>query len=261
MDLAPAFLSIVSLPDGLPLWAALTAIAASFFTAALTASFGLGGGLALLAVMSAVFPPAAVIPIHGAAQIGSNFSRFALQRRDVVWPIVIWFCAGAVIGAGLGGRVAIDLPTGWLRLGVGVFVLASVWGPQPKSLAPGEKTFFATGVVASFLTMFFGATGPIVATMLGATKLARLPVLATHAACMVAQHGLKILIFGLFGFAYGAWAPIIATILVAGFAGTALGSRALRQMHEETFRRGFKFLLTAIAVYLLVAGLMSVRTG
>ena len=251
---------ILLLPDSLPVWAAITVVVASFFTAALTAAFGLGGGLALLAVMSAAFPASAVIPIHGVAQIGSNASRFALQRRNVVWPIVLWFTAGAVIGASLGGRIAIALP-GWaLQAGVGLFILYTVWGPQPKKFAPGPTTFAATGAAGSFLTMFFGATGPIAAAMLAATKLGRLNIVATHAACMVAQHGLKIVLFGLLGFAYGEWAFLIGAVLIAGFAGTALGTGALRRMPETTFKRGFNIMLTVIATYLLVAAGLSLKT-
>ncbi len=247
------------LPDGLPLWAAMAVIFASFFTAALTAAFGLGGGLALLAVMSAIFPAPAVVPVHGVAQLGSNTGRFFLQRKDVIWPIVLWFTAGGVLGAGFGGRLAIEMPVWALRAGVGAFILLTVWGPRPKSFSPGVKTFFTTGAIGAFLTMFFGATGPIAATMLSATKLGRLNIVATHAACMTAQHGLKIIAFGFLGFAYGPWAAIITVIVLSGFAGTALGTRYLRQMPEKTFTEGFKYILTAIAIYLLVAAALHLK--
>lgn len=249
----------VLLPDALPLWAAAVAVAAAFFTSALTAAFGLGGGLALLAVMSTVFPAPAVIPVHGVAQLGSNASRFILQRRDAVWPIVLWFAAGGVIGAAIGGRLVVEMPVWALRAGVGVFILYTVWGPRPKSFSPGVKTFFFTGAIGSFLTMFFGATGPIAATMLSATKLGRLNIVATHAACMVAQHGLKIIAFGVLGFAYGEWAALIALIVAAGFAGAVVGTHTLRAMPEKTFKQGFKYILSAIAIYLLFAAAMDFR--
>jgi len=241
------------LPDGLPLWAAAAAVFASFFTSALTAAFGLGGGLALLAVMSTVFPAAAVIPVHGVAQLGSNTGRLLLQKTEVVWPIVLWFTAGGLLGAAFGGRLAVDLPAWALRAGVGAFILFTVWGPRPKSFSPGPTSFFATGAIGAFLTMFFGATGPIAATMLSATKLDRLNITATHAACMVAQHSVKIAIFGLLGFAYANWVLLIVAILITGFAGTVLGTRFLRRMPEALFKRGFRFVLTLIALYLLAA--------
>ncbi|MEZ5894315.1 MAG: sulfite exporter TauE/SafE family protein [Parvularculaceae bacterium] len=256
MDLLAAFL-----PDGVPLWAALVAIVASFFTAALTGAFGLGGGLALLAVMSAVFPAAAVVPVHGIAQAGANAGRFYLQRKDVVWPIVLWFSVGGLIGSVIGGRLAIETPVWLLRGGVGLFILYTVWGPKPKGFAPGLKTFFGTGVAAGFLTMFFGATGPIAAAMLSATDLGRLPRVATHAAAMVIQHLVKIAAFGILGFAFAEWALLTAVIVLVGFAGTRAGTKLLREMPEETFKTGFNRILTAIAVYLIVLAAFDLRTG
>ena len=243
------------LPAAVPAWAAILAVATAFLSAALTAAFGLGGGLALLAVMSAVFPASAVIPVHGVAQLGSNTGRFFLQLKDTVWPIVLWFSVGSVIGAMLGGRLAIEMPVWVLRGGVAFFILFTVWGPKPAGFSPGAVSFFSTGVVGSFLTMFFGATGPIAATMLSATKLDRLHTVATHAACMVFQHGMKILVFGFLGFAYADWAWLIGAILIFGFAGTYLGTRFLRRMPEATFKRGFKIVLTAISLYLLIAAI------
>ncbi len=241
------------LPDGVPLWAAVVSVIAAFLAAALTAAFGIGGGLALLAVMSVVFPAPAVVPVHGVAQLGSNAGRFILQMKDTIWPIVFWFAGGGVIGALIGGRLAVELPVWALRAGVAIFILYTIWGPRPRGFSPGPVTFFSTGAVGSFLTMFFGATGPIAATMLSATKLNRLNMVATHASCMVAQHGLKILVFGVLGFAYAPWVWLILAILGFGFLGTWLGTHSLRRMPEEVFRRGFRYVLTVIAAYLLVA--------
>lgn len=241
------------LPEGVPVWAAIAAAAGAYFAAALTAAFGIGGGLLLLAIMSAVFPPAAVVPVHGVAQLGSNTGRFILQFRHVVWPTVLWFAAGGVIGSLIGGRLALEMPVWALRAGVAAFIFYTVWGPTPKRFAPGPATFFTVGAVGSFLTMFFGATGPLAATMLSATRLERFAVTATHAACMVAQHGLKILVFGALGFAYADWAGLLAIIVAVGFLGTLTGTAFLRRMPEAVFRRGLRFLLTALAIYLAIA--------
>ena len=248
------------LPSDVPLWAAALTIFAAFFTAMLTAAFSLGGGLALLAIMSAVLPAPAVIPVHGVAQLGSNVSRFALQVRDVVWPIILWFSAGALLGSAVGGAVAVNLPVWALRGGVGLFILYAVWGPRPSNFSPGKKTYLATGAIGSFLTMFFGATGPIAATMLSATKLDRLNRTATHAACMTAQHLLKILAFGFLGFAYAEWALVIVLIVLAGFAGSFAGAKVLRNMSEKTFGDGFKIILSIVAVCLIAAAVGDFRT-
>jgi uncharacterized membrane protein YfcA len=244
------------LPEGVSPLAAAFIVGASFFTSALTAGFGLGGGLALLAAMSMAFPAAAVIPAHGVAQLGSNAGRFLLQRRHVAWTIVAPFAAGAVIGSALGARIFVAMPVAVLQAGVGIFVLASVWGPKPRGFAPGARVFFATGAISSVLSMFFGATGPIAAAMLANARLERTPTVATHAAVMVFQHALKSIAFGFIGFSFADWAPLLAAIIAAGFAGTTLGVKALERMPEAAFQRGFRLVLTFLAAYLIVDALL-----
>lgn len=246
-------MSIVTafLPEGLSASAAFLVVIASFFTSALTASFGLGGGLALLAVMGALFPPAAIIPVHGVAQLGSNASRLALQWRSVVWPIVGWFALGSLLGVVLGARLYLEVPGNLLRALIGVFVLATLYGPTPKGFAPGEATFAGTGAASAVLSMFVGATGPIAAAMVGAARLGKLQTVATHAGAMTAQHALKSIAFGFVGFAYREWATVIAAILMAGFLGAAAGTRLLAGMPEKKFRSGFTLILTFFGAYLV----------
>jgi uncharacterized membrane protein YfcA len=239
------------LPEGVAPLAAAIVLVASFFTSALTASFGLGGGLALLAVMTALFPPAAVVPVHGVAQLGSNAGRFLLQRAHVVWPMALWFLLGSALGAAIGARLYVEVPERLLQGLIGGFVLATVWGPKPKGFAPGRVTFFATGAASALLSMFVSATGPIAAAMIGVAKLDKPKTVATHAAAMTGQHLLKSIAFGIVGFAFAEWAAIIALIVGAGFLGTLAGTRFLKKMPEENFRQGFRFVLTFIACYLI----------
>ncbi len=239
------------LPDSVSAAAAAFVIAASFFTSALTASFGLGGGLALLAIMGALLPPAAVIPVHGVAQLGSNASRLALQWKSVVWPIVGWFAAGSLLGSSIGARLYVEVPEALLQGLIGAFVLAAVYGPKPGGFAPGKTTFFAVGAASSLLSMFVGATGPIAATMVGVAKLDKLKTVATHAGAMTAQHAVKSAAFGAIGFAYADWSFIMVGIIAAGFLGAAAGTRLLHGMAEQKFRRGFTLVLTFFGCYLI----------
>ncbi|MEO1015811.1 MAG: sulfite exporter TauE/SafE family protein [Pseudomonadota bacterium] len=244
------------LPEDLSPLAAGLVIVASFFTSALTAALGIGGGLLLLAIMGAALPPMAVVPVHGVAQLASNASRLAILRAHVVWPAIGWFALGGLLGATLGARLYVDLPAWALRIGVGAFVLAAAWGPKPASLRPGPRSFASVGAVGSFLSMFFGATGPIAAAMLAATGWPRLNIVGSHAAAMTAQHGIKSLAFGAVGFAFWPWASVIAGIVVAGAGGSWVGSKILKRLPEAAFQRGLKLALTAAAVYLIARGLL-----
>jgi uncharacterized membrane protein YfcA len=239
------------LPDDLSATAALIVVLSSFFTSALTASFGLGGGLALLAIMGALMPPAAVVPVHGVAQLGSNASRLFLQWKSVVWPIVLWFALGSLVGVVAGARAYVEIPERLLQALIGAFVLLTLYGPKPKGFSPGKTTYAATGAASAALSMFVGATGPIAAAMVGVAKLDKLKTVATHAGAMSAQHALKSIAFGFVGFAYREWAPIILAVVIAGFLGAWAGTHFLKSMPEEKFRKGFTTVLTFFGCYLI----------
>ncbi len=56
----------------------------SLLASLLTATLGLGGGMLMLASMALYLPPAVLIPLHGAVQLGSNTGRAVLMWRDVM---------------------------------------------------------------------------------------------------------------------------------------------------------------------------------
>ena len=130
------------------------------------------------------------------------------------------------------------------------------WVKVPKLAVASPWSFAAGGLVGSFLTMFFGATGPFVAAVFGAAFPDRLTLVATHAAAMVIQHGLKVLVFGLLGFAFGPYLPLLAAMIATGFLGTLAGTALLKRLPEARFRIAFKALLTLLALDLIRRGLL-----
>ncbi|MEX0759478.1 MAG: sulfite exporter TauE/SafE family protein, partial [Tistlia sp.] len=232
------------LPPDLGPWPFLLLSAVSFFTSGLTAAMGLGGGVALLAVMATLLPPLALIPVHGVVQWGSNAGRAAIQWRHVAWRLVLPFVVGSLVGALVGGQMVIALPGWLLKSVVALFVLYATWAPKLRLGDLKPLAFGVGGALATFLTMFVGATGPFVGALLAPKPLDRLQLVGTFAVCMTLQHGLKILAFGLLGFAFGPWAGLIVAMTATGFLGTLAGTRLLRRLPERTFRTGFKWVMT-----------------
>ncbi len=239
-------------PDLSNPWLALLLVVVSFLGSAMTAAFSLGGGLILIALMGAILPANVVVPVHGAIMLGSNGGRSVALAPSIDWSVVLWFTAGAIIGGALGGQIALTLPAHYLRLAIGGFVLYSQWGRGLGRVHFDYKRLVAIGGFSSFLTMFVGATGPFITSILSQRKnMNRMQMIGTAGACMVSQHGIKVALFALAGFAYAPWAPLIITCIIAGFAGTLLGTRTLKRFDEKKFRKILKWILTALGIYLI----------
>lgn len=250
MDLLPA--------DFSP-WLAAALVLLSFFTSLITASAGLGGGVIMLAAMASVMPPAAVIPTHGVIQLGSNAGRAVIMRQHVDRKVLGWFAIGALVGAAIGGSLFIALPPDVLKLVIGLFILYSVWGPKFRKLRVADRAFVLVGVATTFITMFVGGTGPFVAAFVNPDRFGKQATVATHGACMTVQHGFKVAVFIVLGFAFGPWLVLLAAMIAGGFLGTLAGRAILLRLPERTFAVVFKTVLTLLALRLLwgaVTGLL-----
>lgn len=240
------------LPAGLDPVPALALVLLSFVTSAVTATFGLGGGAMLIAAMVLVFPPLVAVPVHGLVQLGSNAGRALLLRAHVQWRFAGFFVLGSAAGAVLGGRVATLLPEAVFTALIAVFVLWSAWAPKPAATARGPVATVAAGLVTSAVGMVTGVAGPLVVAFLRFLPDRR-QIIATHALLMTAQNVFKALSFAAFGFTFTSYLPFVAAMIASGFAGTALGTGLLQRVPEEAFRRGFRVVLTLVALNLLVS--------
>ncbi len=242
---------MIFLPPGIDLATALLLIGVSFFTSALTAAFGIGGGVAMLGALAGSVSPNVVIAVHGVVQLGSNFGRAILQRKHAHWPAILRFLIGAVIGVALGAWLFVSLPERILLGVLGLFILMMVWVPKPRIPGLSAAGMVAGGAISSVLTMFVGATGPFIQAILLPLQLDRKGLIATHAVMMAAQHLLKVIAFSVIGMALMPWLPLVAAMIASGFLGTVLGTRLLEKMPERLFQMILKILLTLIALDLL----------
>lgn len=239
------------LPPAMPLIDAGLLVAASLVTSFISAAFGIGGGFTLIALLALLLPPAALIPVHGIVQFGSNAGRVGIMLKDVVWRPVLPFVIGTVIGAGLGAMVVVQLPPWAVQLALGIFIIWAVFAKLPPIQ---QRYILLGGVVSSFLTMFFGATGNFIAAMVKSMNLEPMPHVATHSLMMTFQHFVKVLIFGLIGFQFGPYMILIIGMLISGFIGTIIGSRFLTKAGGRYFKPVLNTILFLAAARLIWAG-------
>ena len=66
--------------------------------------------ITLPAIMSMLLPAAAIIPLHGLVQLGSNANRAAFTAKHIRWQTLYWFAPGVVLGALLASALLVELP-------------------------------------------------------------------------------------------------------------------------------------------------------
>lgn len=230
----------------------------AFFTAILSAIVGMAGGMALLSVMLWFLPPLAAIPLHGAIQLVSNFSRTVIQREharyDLLWRYGIPLVPMGMLGLWAAKRI----PEHALEAAIGGFVLVATWRPAWLALgsllgaSPGLR-FGALGVASGFLNVTIGATGPLVAPFFLNLGMPRQAVIGTQAGVQALGHVAKILVYAGFGFAFREHLPLLLGAGACAMAGTWVGSRLLDRISETWFTRLYKSVLTVLALQ-LVAG-------
>ena len=186
--------------------------------------------------------------IHGIVQIGSNLGRAVIFFKDIKRGPLIPFGIGTILGASLGGSLFVQIEPWLLQLSVAIFILWSVFGKIP---AIGSTHIIFGGIFSGFLTMFFGASGAIVAGMVKTMKLNPINHLATHSALMTIQHLIKVIIFGFIGFAYAEYFLLITAMIFSGFIGTLIGKKVLVKLGHKYFKIVLNVVLTLISLNLI----------
>jgi uncharacterized membrane protein YfcA len=248
-------IEILDIVPGITPWTFVGLTVLSFFTSVFGVVAGLGGGVMLLAVMATIVPPTVLIPLHGTVLFGTNVGRAWIMRKHFLKQLLPVFIVGAVLGAFIGGQIVVTLPTATLQIILGLFIIYVCWAPKIAARAYSHTKFLLLGLVGTLLGMFVGSSGTIIAPYVAAACPDRRQYVATHSVFMSLIHGLKVTVFGILGFAVGAYLPLIATMIAAAFLGSLFGRAVLNRLPEAIFRRIFQVVLTLLALRLLYSGI------
>lgn len=233
-------------------------VLAALLTSTLSAIVGMGGGITLLAVMLLFLDPLVAIPLHAVIQMVSNGTRALAQRRHVDWRIFALYALPLLPLGWMSLWLAQEIPPAAARAMIGAFVLVATWRPgwlllgsRPQEANPKVR-FLALGTVVGIVNVTFGATGPLIAPFFLNVGLTRFAIIGTKAICQLAGHVVKIVVFGLAGFAFPQWGAVLFLLCGCVVAGTALGTRMLSNVSESLFLKLYRGVLTVIAAFLVV---------
>lgn len=237
----------------LPLLPLTVLVISSFFTSALSAATGMGGGLLLFSIMAIYFPMNVLIPLHGIVQFFNNlFIVVFLKpylRRDFILP----FFFGSLIGVGAGfflvGRI---IQTQAPSLIIIALIAYTLFRPKKlPSLDVKAKNFFWVGIITAFLGLIAGAIDPVLAPFFIRKDMNKEEIIANKAFMQAIVHFSKIPLFYFLGFDYLPYLGLSVLINVACIFGTKSGIILLKKMNETVFIAVFKGAL-------VVAGLRMV---
>ncbi|MDZ4660563.1 MAG: sulfite exporter TauE/SafE family protein [Pseudomonadota bacterium] len=228
---------------------------ASFLTAIVSGTIGMAGGVLLMSYMAVFFPPAILIPLHGIVQLSSNLSRVALSFKNIVRDIALASFAGGIVGGLLGSQVVINLPEREFKILIAVVTIVLTWLPKLKSNIKIPGQFFFLGGIITFLSLFIGAVGPLLAAFLVRNDLKRENLVATQAACQAGTHFVKILVFFSLGFVIGPYLPIMIGMIAFGFLGNWVGKKLLNRIPTQKFTIAVKIVISLLAIKLFFDGL------
>ncbi|WP_084004441.1 sulfite exporter TauE/SafE family protein [Terasakiispira papahanaumokuakeensis] len=248
LDASTLFTSL--LPDTIDSMTATILIIAAAFTSMLTAALGAGGGVMLLAALALTLPPAAIIPVHGLVQMGSNVNRAIMTWRHIHWQTILWFLPGVILGAWLASLFLMQLSLETLQLTIAGFIFFLCWGPKLPKMALSRPGILIASLITSFAAMFAGASGPLVAAFIKQQGGDRFRTVATFAASMSLQHAPKALVYGVAGFVFTQWIGLIILMIIAGFIGTWAGLHLLKRIDDQRFNQLFKWMLTLLGLRL-----------
>jgi uncharacterized membrane protein YfcA len=227
-------------------------IPVALLTSTISGAIGMGGGVALLAVMASILAPGVVIPVHGVVQVVSNSSRTLILLRRVQWRIFFLYLPAQLVGIVIGISIYQGSPMTWLKPAIGTFVLVYLlWDRfKPKRLQLPLLIFAPAGLIGGLLTILVGATGPFLAAFFLRDDIDREQIVATKAVIQTVGHLAKVPAFLSVGFPYAQHIDLILPLLVCAVAGTWIGTRLLKRMDQRVFGIGFRLALAVLGIRL-----------
>src|SRR5690606_41859495 len=116
-------MDLILVPEALSPTVALFLLAASAVTSMLTAVLGAGGGVLLLVLMASWMPAAAIIPVHGMIQLGSNSGRAVLTRAHIDGKVIAALAPDVLVCAALRALLQVNMPAHDWHLAIALYVL------------------------------------------------------------------------------------------------------------------------------------------
>lgn len=247
----------------------------------LSGLFGVGGGLIIVPILSALFIGMAFPePYVMHMALGTSLATIIFtsvssalshhKNHNVDWRVVRRIAIGIVIGTLLGAALAARMGTLWLQLIFAVFVLGVATQlildirPDAKRSLPGVLPTNIVGVLIGSISSLVGIGGGTLSVpFLIYCNVAIKRSIGTSAAI-----GIPIAIAGSLGFMYQGWSittlpvhsigfvylPALLAIALVSTLTAPLGAKLAQRLPANFLKKAFAILLYLIALKMILAG-------
>jgi uncharacterized protein len=224
--------------------------------------FGLSGfGSALIAVpvLAHFWPLTAVVPLMALFEVAAALTVGGTQRHVIARSEYLTLAPFMLTGIAIGVTLLLSLPSPWLLVGLGVFVLVyGLRGALKKNQAFSRiaRGWAAPlGVTGGMMSALFGTGGSFYLIYIAGRVEDKSALRATISAVLGTSNAVRLVVF----FVTGLLAPgVLLTALVLApvvFAGLWLGGRWHARVSREQILRGVCVLLVVSGASLLVRAL------
>lgn len=220
---------------------------------------GGGGAILLLPIAALYLSPAAIAPVVNLGNLIGRPARLVLFWKHIDWSIVWYYSPSALLGAVLGGLVFIQLDARWIQGMLGVFLILMVipyrFGKKARSFKMKKAYFIPLGLIVSFISTLFGATGAILNPFYLNMGLIKESLIATKTANSFFVGLVQIGTYSFLGALHGKlyWYGLI--IGLGAIIGNIIGKRFLQKLSDEQFRKGVLLIMLISGVLLLKSSL------
>jgi len=234
----------------------LITAAVGFFGFVVSATFGIGGVVLLIPLLSMALPPAQAIAVSAPVMLVSNLGKTFVFRRHIDWRAAALVSGLALPAAYLSARLVTTVDDRVILVAVASLVLVSVAVDRLRPAGRAARTMsapglFAWGAVTGVISGLCGAAGPPTAIGLRGYGLAKEAFVGTVAIFAVWLQLAKLPAYIETDALPARLLPLAALLSVLAIVAVVIGPRLLRGVTEATFRVVIDALLVLSAVWLL----------
>jgi uncharacterized membrane protein YfcA len=214
-------------------------------------------------LVSLLSVPSAMV-VHGAVQAASNGARWLFLRQHMQWQIVPPYIFGAAIVVSAFSLLAFVPDPAIVLIVVGSLPWLARVTPRLRGLDISRPmTALACGIVVTTAQLFAGASGPLLDVFYLNSSLDRYQIIASKAFTQTIGHILKLTyystIFGVVSVNSEISLWIIVTAIGMAIFGARIGTRLLRHINDDQFRRLSGWIILALGAVCIVNGIVNLR--